>query len=131
MTLVQENGEDAAKALVSDGLVLVEKRKEKRLQKLMEEYHKAQDAARKARVISSLILRYFSFMFPQIEICFPRVLSLPVNILCILPTSHYVGRKYHCGLVGIEETKEGRIGFSFSLHSSRLAHSLGIVSKSI
>lgn len=50
VTLVQENGEDAAKALVSDGLVLVEKRKEKRLQKLMEEYHKAQDAARKARL---------------------------------------------------------------------------------
>lgn len=39
-----------AKALVTDGLVTVEKRKEKRLQKLMEEYSRAQDAARKARV---------------------------------------------------------------------------------
>ena len=39
-----------AKTLVSDGLVTVEKRKEKRLQKVMDEYNKAQDVARKARV---------------------------------------------------------------------------------
>lgn len=50
MTLVQENGDDIAKSLVTDGVVTVEKRKEKRLQKLMEEYHRAQDGARKARV---------------------------------------------------------------------------------
>ena len=50
VTLVQENGEDVAKTLVSDGLVTVEKRKEKRLQKVMDEYNKAQDVARKARV---------------------------------------------------------------------------------
>ena len=50
VTLMQENGEDVAKALVTEGLVTVEKRKEKRLQKLMEEYNRAQDGARKARV---------------------------------------------------------------------------------
>lgn len=50
MTLVQENGDDVAKSLVTEGLVTVEKRKEKRLQKLMEEYNRAQDGARKARV---------------------------------------------------------------------------------
>ena len=50
VTLVQENGEDIAKALVTDGLVTVEKRKEKRLQKVLEEYNRAQDGARKARV---------------------------------------------------------------------------------
>ncbi|XP_074613274.1 staphylococcal nuclease domain-containing protein 1-like [Acropora palmata] len=50
VTLVQENGEDVAKTLVSDGLVTVEKRNEKRLQKVMDEYNKAQDVARKARV---------------------------------------------------------------------------------
>lgn len=50
MTLVQENGDDIAKSLVTDGLVTVEKRKEKRLQKVMEEYYRAQDGARKARV---------------------------------------------------------------------------------
>ena len=47
---MQENGEDVAKALVAEGVVTVEKRKEKRLQKLMEDYHRAQDGARKARV---------------------------------------------------------------------------------
>ena len=50
MTLVQENGDDVGKSLVTEGLVTVEKRKEKRLQKLMEEYNRAQDGARKARV---------------------------------------------------------------------------------
>ena len=50
MTLVQENGDDIGKSLVTDGLVTVEKRKEKRLQKLLEEYNRAQDGARKARV---------------------------------------------------------------------------------
>lgn len=50
VTLVQENGDDVAKSLVTEGLVTVEKRKEKRLQKLMEEYNRAQDGARKARV---------------------------------------------------------------------------------
>ena len=54
VTLMQENGEDVAKALVTEGLVTVEKRKEKRLQKLMEEYNKAQDGARKARVRPSV-----------------------------------------------------------------------------
>ena len=53
MTLVQENGDDVAKSLVTEGLVTVEKRKEKRLQKLMEEYNRAQDVARKARVCPS------------------------------------------------------------------------------
>ena len=47
---MQENGEDIGKSLVTDGLVTVEKRKEKRLQKVLEEYTRAQDTARKARV---------------------------------------------------------------------------------
>lgn len=50
VTLVQENGEDIGKSLVTDGLVTVEKRKEKRLQKVLEEYNRAQDTARKARL---------------------------------------------------------------------------------
>ncbi|XP_073239320.1 staphylococcal nuclease domain-containing protein 1-like [Porites lutea] len=50
VTLVQENGEDIGKSLVTDGLVTVEKRKEKRLQKVLEEYTRAQDTARKARL---------------------------------------------------------------------------------
>ena len=61
MTLVQENGEDIGKSLVTDGLVTVEKRKEKRLQKVLEEYNRAQDTARKARVSfndSFLVLIY-------------------------------------------------------------------------
>jgi len=41
---------DVGKALVQDGLVLCEKRREKRLQKIMEEYLKAQETARKARL---------------------------------------------------------------------------------
>ncbi|KXJ26379.1 hypothetical protein AC249_AIPGENE11598 [Exaiptasia diaphana] len=41
---------DVGKALVQEGLVLCEKRREKRLLKIMEEYQKSQDAARKARL---------------------------------------------------------------------------------
>ncbi|XP_031552715.1 staphylococcal nuclease domain-containing protein 1-like [Actinia tenebrosa] len=41
---------DVGKALVAEGLVLAEKRKEKRLQKLMAEYQNAQETARKARL---------------------------------------------------------------------------------
>jgi staphylococcal nuclease domain-containing protein 1 len=41
---------DIGKALVSEGLVLAEKRKEKRMQKIMSEYHSAQETARKSRV---------------------------------------------------------------------------------
>ena len=51
---MQENGEDIGKSLVTDGLVTVEKRKEKRLQKVLEEYTRAQDTARKARVRMTL-----------------------------------------------------------------------------
>ena len=51
---MQENGEDIGKSLVTDGLVTVEKRKEKRLQKVLEEYTRAQDTARKARVCMTM-----------------------------------------------------------------------------
>ena len=50
VTLLLEGGEDAGKALVTEGLVTLEKRKEKRLQKVLEDYSRAQEAARKARV---------------------------------------------------------------------------------
>ena len=50
VTLVLDGGEDAGKALVGEGLLTVERRKEKRLQKLLEDYSRSQDAARKARV---------------------------------------------------------------------------------
>lgn len=49
VTLVLESGEDAAKSLVNEGLLVVEKRREKRLQKLVEEYSRAQETARKGR----------------------------------------------------------------------------------
>lgn len=73
MTLVQENGDDIAKSLVTDGLVTVEKRKEKRLQKLMEEYYRAQDGARKARVGSYCYnrnIKIMNFLVKFEERCF-------------------------------------------------------------
>ena len=51
-----DGGEDAGKALVAEGLVTLEKRKEKRLQKVMEDYTRAQEAARKARVSYDFLL---------------------------------------------------------------------------
>ena len=47
---MQEGGDDVGKTLLSEGLIIVEKRKEKRLQKLVQEYTRAQESARKARV---------------------------------------------------------------------------------
>ncbi len=42
--------EDVSQKLISDGLVLAEMRREKRLQKMVTEYKSAQDTARKNRV---------------------------------------------------------------------------------
>ncbi|XP_001635744.2 staphylococcal nuclease domain-containing protein 1 [Nematostella vectensis] len=50
VSVMTEGGDDVGKSLVADGFVLVEKRKEKRLQKMMEEYRKAQDTARTTRL---------------------------------------------------------------------------------
>lgn len=51
--LFPDNKEDVAQGLVSEGLLLVEKRREKRLAKLLEGYRKAQDKAKSARVSES------------------------------------------------------------------------------
>ena len=45
-----ESKQDIAAALISDGVLMVERRREKRLQKLVSEYIQAQDRARKNRV---------------------------------------------------------------------------------
>lgn len=53
VTLLGEDGEassDVGLSLVSEGYVLVENRKEKRLAKLVSDYMKAQDQAKKERV---------------------------------------------------------------------------------
>ena len=91
MTLVQENGDDTAKSLVTDGLVIVEKRKEKRLQKLMEEYYRAQDGARKARVSHKI----YRFHMPPFQYCnFHRFPSLHSSTdLFILSSVHPLVRR--------------------------------------
>ena len=48
--LYADNKEDVAQGLLSEGLLLCEPRKEKRLAKLMSEYTKAQDKAKESRV---------------------------------------------------------------------------------
>uniref|UniRef100_A0A646QDV8 Staphylococcal nuclease domain-containing protein 1 n=1 Tax=Hemiscolopendra marginata TaxID=943146 RepID=A0A646QDV8_9MYRI len=48
--LLADSQEDIGKALIEAGLLTVEKRKEKRLKKLIEEYEKAQEVAKKNRV---------------------------------------------------------------------------------
>lgn len=48
--LYPDNKEDVAQTLVSDGILLVENRREKRLAKLMDGYKKAQDKAKASRV---------------------------------------------------------------------------------
>ncbi|XP_071943600.1 staphylococcal nuclease domain-containing protein 1-like [Antedon mediterranea] len=48
--LTSEARNDITKELVSEGLLIVEARREKRLQKLVEEYIKAQDAAKKSHL---------------------------------------------------------------------------------
>jgi len=45
-----ESKKDMATSLISDGVLMVERRREKRLQKLVSEYIQAQDRARKSRV---------------------------------------------------------------------------------
>lgn len=45
-----ETKQDIANTLITNGVVLVEKRREKRLQKLMSEYYAAQEKAKKSRV---------------------------------------------------------------------------------
>ena len=52
--LYSDNKEDVAQGLVAEGLLLVEKRKEKRLVKLVDGYRKAQDKAKAARVSAYL-----------------------------------------------------------------------------
>ena len=51
MTLVHpDSKEDIGKSLVAEGLALVEKRREKRFQKMVMDYISAQEAAKKSRV---------------------------------------------------------------------------------
>jgi len=48
--LFNDNKEDVAQAMLAEGLLLAEPRREKRLAKLVEEYVKAQDKAKAARL---------------------------------------------------------------------------------
>ncbi|XP_018333811.1 staphylococcal nuclease domain-containing protein 1 [Agrilus planipennis] len=50
VTLVNENKEDIIKSLIEDGMFLVDKRKERRLQKLISEYKESEEKARKAHL---------------------------------------------------------------------------------
>ena len=45
-----ETKQDISSVLITSGVLMVEKRREKRLQKLLKEYNIAQEKARKARV---------------------------------------------------------------------------------
>ena len=47
--LKSESKEDVGKTLIADGYALVEPRKERRFQKLVEEYKEAQEEAKRAR----------------------------------------------------------------------------------
>lgn len=58
-----DNKEDIAVTLLTDGYAMVEKRKEKRLQKLLTTYRKAQDQAKKNRVCFAL--PYFIYIVAQ------------------------------------------------------------------
>ena len=55
-----DSKEDIAVSLVSNGFAMVEKRKEKKLQKLLSTYRKAQDQAKKNRVC--YLFHIFCFM---------------------------------------------------------------------
>ena len=64
VTLLGEDGEassDVGLSLVSEGYVLVENRKEKRLAKLVSDYMKAQDQAKKERVGLCIFVVSLSF----------------------------------------------------------------------
>ena len=63
-----ESKEDIAVSLVSNGFAMVEKRKEKRLQKLLSTYRKAQDQAKKNRVCCSFPI----FLFCAAEVYFDQ-----------------------------------------------------------
>ena len=54
-----ETKDDIAVSLLSNGFAMVEKRKEKRLQKLLGTYRKAQEQAKKNRVCFALLFLYF------------------------------------------------------------------------
>ena len=71
VTLLPEEGEgsgDIGLSLISEGYVLVDFRKEKRLAKLMSDYTKAQDKAKKDRVRLQLVAEgswHFEMFFTQ------------------------------------------------------------------
>ena len=94
---------DFGKSLVAEGLVLVEKRKEKRLQKLMTDYQNAQETARKARVTNIFFLFHSvpSILFFLI-VFFAIVFSIPSTFNVInsshfssIPVIHYHDNTFH------------------------------------
>jgi staphylococcal nuclease domain-containing protein 1 len=70
--LFSDNKEDVVQGLVSEGFLLAEKRRERRLGKLVDAYMKAQDKAKKARVgsfaVSHLAEAFILFVFRQMNL---------------------------------------------------------------
>ena len=67
VTLVDpDSKDDVGQALVAEGLVLVEQRKEKRLAKLVADYSKAQDKAKSERVRTALCHHLRGFTVKEI-----------------------------------------------------------------
>ena len=57
----EKEKEDIGKSLITAGYVLAEKRREKRLNKLVKSYEEAQEKAKKSRVRKHAIVSYCSF----------------------------------------------------------------------
>ena len=64
-----DSKDDVAQALIADGLVLAEPRREKRLSKLVSQYQKAEEKAKEGRVCNNFIDNiYFSGLCRLIQI---------------------------------------------------------------
>ena len=73
---MQEGGDDVGKTLLSEGLIIVEKRKEKRLQKLVQEYTRAQESARKARVSPDYRCETAIYKITRASVSIPKLLRV-------------------------------------------------------
>lgn len=86
VTLVAEDGDgknDIGQMLLGNGFVLVDNRKERRLAKLMADYQRAQEKAKKERVC---IL--FSFIFYALRNCF-RYTDYSLHQMCWCFKKHF------------------------------------------
>lgn len=81
----KENGGDIGKSLLAEGYVLIDYRREKRLVKLMNDYQKAQDKAKKERVSIIIFL-----MFTKIRHLFRSHTYAKQSIGKILSKIHFL-----------------------------------------